>query len=88
MVDLVEIRSNYDDADSRLDDAQVVMGIIEDATQFHYTNADEAKVAQQRLAILMPLLTAAIDDAREIIIATRPLLIPLEQGGEVGVSNG
>ena len=74
MADLDEIRSNYDDADSRLDDAQVVMGMIEDAMHFHYTNPEEAMVAQQRLAILLPLLTAAIDDAREIICETRPLL--------------
>lgn len=88
MANLVEIRSNYDDADSRLDDAQVVMGIIEDATEFHYTDANETKVAQQRLAILMPLLTAAIDDARAILENNRQALIAFRDGQKAEVFNG
>jgi hypothetical protein len=88
MADLVEIRSSYDDADSRLGDAQVVMGMIEDVTDIGYGDPDDTKVMLDRMVLLMPLLTSAIQDARDILENNRQALIAFHSGKEVEVDHG
>ena len=84
---MTRLCDKYDAADSLLGDAQVVLGMIEDVTDVHYTDPTAVKLALDRMTILMEVLTTTVKDARELIGAVRPALIGLERYKKVEVCN-